>query len=118
MVRSPFLVAAAVAAFAAGCDRKVANGSVDGAQVFAAACASCHGPRGEPSESMIASLRVRDLTDPAFRARATRDLIVNQVRHGSANKLMPSFTGALDDAQMAAVADFVLTLPVKTVPAK
>ena len=115
MVRPLILLAASMAILVA-CDRKVAGGAVDGAQVFAAACATCHGPGGVPPASMVASLRVRDLTDLAFRARASRDLIVNQVRRGSENKLMPSFTGALSDAQMNAVADYVLTLPVKTAP--
>jgi len=70
-------------------------------------CTSCHGPTGKPSESMAAQLNVRDLTDPAWRAKATPTLVEHQVRTGSANKLMPSFTGALSDAQIKAVAAYV-----------
>src|SRR5688572_12059465 len=105
MLRFPVLTAVVLLS---ACEAKVAGGSVDGGQVFASACASCHGPAGSPSESMKAQLGVRDLTSAEFRARATRDLVLNQIRIGSANKLMPSFTGALSDAQMQAVADFVL----------
>src|SRR5262245_41780999 len=96
---------------AAACDRPVAGGSADGAQVFASACATCHGAGGTPPEAMAVALGVRDLNAAEFRARATRDLIEHQVRTGSANKKMPSFTGALSDAQIAAVADYVLRLP-------
>jgi mono/diheme cytochrome c family protein len=108
MSRFPVLVMLLVAA---GCEAKVAGGVVDGGKVFASACASCHGPAGAPPESMRAQLGVRDLTSAEFRARASREMIVNQVRLGSKNKLMPAFTGALSDAQMIAVADFVLGLP-------
>jgi mono/diheme cytochrome c family protein len=97
-------------AAAAACGGSVAGGSTDGAAVFAQACATCHGPNGAPPEAMIAKLGVRDLTAPEFRARVTRELVVHQVRTGSANKIMPSFEGALTDAQIEAVASYVVTL--------
>src|SRR5438445_8190164 len=78
--------------FAAACDRSVAGGSTDGAAVFARACATCHGPKGEPDPSKIG---VRNLTTPEFHARATVELVEKQVRNGSANHGMPSFDGAL-----------------------
>jgi len=105
----PLLLAAVLTV--AACDTKVAGGSVDGAKVFAAACASCHGPGGTPPASMAAQLGVRDLTSAEFRGRASADLIVAQVRNGSKNKVMPSFAGALSDEQIAAVAAFVMALP-------
>jgi mono/diheme cytochrome c family protein len=108
MPRFPVLV---MALLVAGCEAQVAGGAVDGGKVYASACASCHGPAGAPPESMRAQLGVRDLTSAEFRARSSRDLILTQVRLGSKNKLMPSFSGALSDAQMIAVADFVLGLP-------
>jgi len=94
----------------AACSNEVAGGKADGKAVFAETCARCHGPSGKPSESMAAQLGVRDLTAPEFRARVSRELVENQVRKGSDNKLMPSFVGALSDAQIDAVADYVLTL--------
>jgi mono/diheme cytochrome c family protein len=81
--------------------------SVDGPTVFAAMCATCHGPRGKPPEAMVARLGVRDLTSLELRARVTEKLVEHQVRHGSANKLMPAFEGALSDAQIKAVAAWV-----------
>jgi mono/diheme cytochrome c family protein len=91
----------------AACHGDVAGGSVDGAQVFGSICASCHGPAGKPDQVMIERLGVRDLTSPEFRARVTPALVEAQVRGGSKNKLMPAFDGALSDAQIKAVADYV-----------
>jgi mono/diheme cytochrome c family protein len=96
-----------IAAVIAGCGGDVAGGAVDGAQVFASACATCHGPQGKPPEQMLTRLGVRDLTAPEFRARVTQGLVEAQVRGGSKNKLMPAFEGALSEAQITAVADFV-----------
>jgi mono/diheme cytochrome c family protein len=82
----------------------------DGKAVFQLMCASCHGADGRPPAAMAARLGVRDLTSREFRARITElgpELVEQQVRTGSKNKLMPSFAGAIDDAQIKAVAAFV-----------
>ena len=90
-----------------GCNRPVASGSVDGKEVFAAACVTCHGADGTPPASMAAQLGVRDLRSAEFRARVTTELVEHQVRVGSPNKLMPAFAGALTEPQISAVAAFV-----------
>jgi mono/diheme cytochrome c family protein len=92
--------------FAAAC-KDPTGGSKDGAKVFQTACAPCHGPTGKPEAAVVARMNVRDLTDPAFRQKITKDLVEKQVRTGSANKLMPSFVGALTDQQIDAVATYV-----------
>jgi len=99
----PLLLAAALAA----CRAHDSGGAVDGAQVFAHSCATCHGPEGKPPEPMVVQLNVRDLTSAELRARVTPALVENQVRNGSKNKLMPAFAGALSDAQIKAVAAYV-----------
>ena len=91
----------------AACNGDVAGGATDGPRVFASVCATCHGPSGKPTEAMIQRLNVRDLTAPEFRARVTPALVEAQVRNGSKNKIMPAFQGALDDAQIKAVAAYV-----------
>jgi mono/diheme cytochrome c family protein len=101
---------AIVVGAAAACNGSVAGGAKDGAAVFAQACATCHGPTGAPSADMAAKLGVRDLTTPEFHARVTKELVAHQVRTGSSNHIMPSFDGALTDAQIDAVAAYVLTL--------
>lgn len=101
-------LAAGLAIGGAGCNSPVATGSVDGKALFASACVTCHGPEGTPPASMAAQLGVRDLRSPEFRARATVALVEHQVRTGSKNKLMPSFAGALSEAQITAIATFVV----------
>ena len=91
----------------AACNGNVAGGATDGPKVFASVCSTCHGPTGKPTEAMIQRMGVRDLTAPDFRARVTPALVENQVRTGSKNKLMPSFAGALSDAQITSVAAYV-----------
>jgi cytochrome c oxidase cbb3-type subunit 3 len=91
----------------AACDGDVAGGAVDGAQIFQNICAACHGPGGKPNQMMAERLGVRDLTSPEFRARVSAGLVEAQVRGGSKNKLMPAYEGALNDAQIKAVAAFV-----------
>jgi mono/diheme cytochrome c family protein len=92
----------------AGCEKgRVADGGADGAQLFQSICASCHGPTGKPTEANVARLGVKDLTAPELRARVTPELVENQVREGSKNKLMPAFEGALSDEQIKAVAAYV-----------
>jgi mono/diheme cytochrome c family protein len=111
--RAGFAIARLAAAIAlagaglAGCNSDPAGGTKDGAAVFGMLCASCHGADGRPPAAMVARLNVRDLTAPDFRARVTPALVEQQVRHGSANKLMPAFEGAITDDQIRAVAAFV-----------
>ena len=91
----------------AACDQKVAGGHADGPQVYQSVCASCHGTDGKPTAAMAARLNVRDLSSPELRARVTPELVESQVRKGSDNKLMPSFSGALTDEQIKAVSAYV-----------
>src|SRR5262245_28454720 len=83
------------------------SGASDGRAVFQLLCATCHGADGRPPAAMVARLGVRDLTAPEFRARVTPALVEHQVRAGSTSKLMPSFEGAISDAQIAAVSAYV-----------
>jgi mono/diheme cytochrome c family protein len=106
-VAAAVAVAVAVAVASGGAGHDPSGGSRDGRAVFQAMCASCHGADGRPPVAMTARLGVRDLTAPEFRARATPATVEQQVRTGSKPKLMPSFEGAIDDAQITAVAAYV-----------
>jgi mono/diheme cytochrome c family protein len=79
----------------------------DGRALYQSMCANCHGPDGRPHAAMASRLGVRDLSAGEFRTRVTPGLVEQQVRTGSKSKLMPSFVGVLDDAQITAVAAFV-----------
>jgi mono/diheme cytochrome c family protein len=96
-----------LAVLATACKQDPTGGSTDGADVFVTMCASCHGTGGKPSATMVARIGVRDLTAPELRARITPSLVEQQVRRGSQNKLMPSFEGALTEAQIKAVSAYV-----------
>jgi mono/diheme cytochrome c family protein len=100
---------AVVASSLGGCGRDPASGGdpVTGRALFASMCANCHGPNGRPPAGMVAQLGVRDLTASEFRARVTPGLVEQQVRTGSKNKLMPSFQGVVDDAQITVIAAYV-----------
>ena len=89
------------------CKADPTGGSTEGASIYDSVCASCHGPTGKPTEANAARLGVKDLTDPALRARMTPASVEQQVRNGSPNKLMPAFSGALTDAQIEAISEFV-----------
>ena len=95
------VVAAACAACTSTADLK------DGRQVYDMVCVTCHGPTGTPDATMVAKLGVKDLRAPELRAKITTYMVENQVKHGSKNKQMPAFEGALSDVQIKAVADYV-----------
>ncbi|MGE0867663.1 MAG: cytochrome c [Kofleriaceae bacterium] len=90
--------------------------SIDGAKLFGSYCASCHGPRGKPDQVMAARLGVRDLTARDVRMRLTPELVESQIRNGSQNKQMPSFSSLLGDPQIKALAAYV-TSPAFVAPA-
>jgi len=91
----------------AACGASETSNSVDGKALFAEHCARCHGPEGRPDATMVARMNVRDLTSPELRERITPLLVEGQMRQGSKNGLMPSFTGGLRDEQFRAIAEYV-----------
>ncbi len=112
MARRPAFLAAALLCLAAGpgCSTEVAGGRADGAAIFSEVCARCHGPEGIPDEASVARLGVKPLVSPHVQRQLTDADIRNQILHGSSNKQMPSFAGALTDAQVEAIVRHVRTL--------
>jgi|ERR1043165_3032556 mono/diheme cytochrome c family protein len=100
----------------AACGKAVPADSKDAQAIFAAYCATCHGPDGRPPAAMVARLNVRDLTSQELRARISPELVEKQIRRGSENKLMPSFDGVLHDVQITAVAQWVASPSFVTPP--
>lgn len=94
----------------AACDNKIAGGSADGARVFDEACARCHGPQGIPEAGMVAQIGVKDLTTDHVQNSFSDADLRRQILKGSENMKMPSFDGALTDAQIEAVIKHVRTL--------
>jgi mono/diheme cytochrome c family protein len=77
----------------------VAEKPTDGKSIFAANCASCH---------TLADAGTTGTVGPNLdESRPPKDLVVDRVTNGQG--AMPSFKGALDPAQIEAVADYVST---------
>lgn len=79
----------------------------DGARLFAASCAGCHGANGRGEEAG------RDLTHPEFQASTSEQMILEVVSRGITPD-MPGFEATLTVEERWAVADYVrqLGLPV------
>lgn len=111
MVRlAVIVIALAVVTMAGACDRKVAGGSADGAEVFAQACASCHGPEGIPPAAMEARLGVKDLSAAELHQRLSDADLRRQIIEGSADNKMPAFGSVLSEAQLEALVAHVRSL--------
>jgi mono/diheme cytochrome c family protein len=88
--------------------RWVAADAGAGAPLYAGACASCHGERGEGKEGPA-------LANPRFLAAATDRYLVETIRRGRRGTSMPGFGAAspqhrtLADDEIAAVVAFIRT---------
>jgi len=69
------------------------------AQLFEAACASCHGPLGEGG---LAGVTLNHM------AATDRQLIIDAIRHGVG--AMPASSGGMSDEQIKALAEYVAGL--------
>lgn len=97
-----------------GCaDSKIAGGKADGPAIYRDACARCHGPEGIPTRGMAARTGVKSLQTLHVLNELSDQDIRHQILKGSASKTMPSFQGALSDAQLDAVVAHVKTLAAK-----
>ena len=83
-------------------DDKLAGGSTDGPKIFQDACARCHGAKGIPTAGMKARAGVKPLNSERAVGMSDEQLL-EQIRNGSKNRMMPSFQGALSDAQLKAL---------------
>lgn len=107
MIRSALLAALLCLA---GCRDQIAGGRADGAAIFSEVCARCHGPEGVPDAATVARLGVKPLDSDNVQHQLSDADIRRQILRGSENKQMPSFAGALSDAQVEAVISHVRTL--------
>jgi cytochrome c oxidase cbb3-type subunit 3 len=79
-----------------------------GARLYAGACASCHGARGEGKEGPA-------LANPRFLVSATDRYLTETIHRGRRGTSMPAFGSSspqhrvLDDAEIAAIVSFVRT---------
>jgi mono/diheme cytochrome c family protein len=79
--------------------------STDGAAVYKAKCAMCHGEDGVAKKMAAPS---RNLNDPKFQAEVSKEAIVTILTDGKGKK--KSMKDKLTPEEIAAVADYVKTM--------
>lgn len=77
-------------------------GAADGAGLYAANCASCHGKAGEGMGAVFPALAGND-------ALADADFVIRTVLNGVPGTAMPAFGGRFSDEEVAAVVSYVRT---------
>jgi len=99
--RSQFVLAAAVLLAGSVCFAE------DGAAIYKAKCAMCHGPTGTPSAGMAKMMGIKPVSDPAIRSISEAQ-VEAQVKNGK-GKMKP-FSGKLTDDQIKDVVTYFRTL--------
>ncbi|HKB79177.1 MAG TPA: cytochrome c, partial [Thermoanaerobaculia bacterium] len=84
-----------------------ADTGVDGAAVYKAKCAMCHGPDGKGQTAMGKSLKLRDLG--SAEVQKLTDAELNKIITDGKGK-MPAYKSKLDQASIDAVIAFIRTL--------
>ena len=79
----------------------------DGAAVFKAKCAMCHGADGSASTGMGKSMGLKPLSNPEVQKMSDADLTA-LVTNGKGK--MPAYKGKLSDDEISAVVKYVKTL--------
>ncbi len=82
----------------------------DGAAIFRASCASCHGEKGDGKGILVLDRPARSFVDGGFSFGNTHEAIFRTVTRGIIRTPMPGFAEALSDAQRHAVTDHVISL--------
>ena len=96
------LVLAALGALPSGVAK-----AADGAALYQANCAKCHGPGGKADTAAGRALKTPSLLDPKLAGADATPQIVQRVRENAKHKQV---SASLDDADLAAIAEFVRTL--------
>jgi mono/diheme cytochrome c family protein len=85
----------------------------DGAALYKANCAACHGQTGEPAAAMAKMFKgLKPFTDAATLSSVSEDSVVSIIENGI-KPGMKSFKGKLDKAQEGALAKYVKGLAKK-----
>jgi len=91
-----------------GCMALVSSAfAADGAAVFKAKCAMCHGADGSGSTGMGKSMGLKPLSGPDVQTMSDADLTA-LVSNGKGK--MPAYKGKLSDDEISAVVKYVRTL--------
>jgi len=77
-----------------------APGGLDGKVLFESVCARCHAVDGKGDPTAKLQLGVPDMTDPAWQAAHSDEVIKLTVHEGSKSKKMPALGDYFSDAQL------------------
>ncbi|MBK9125796.1 MAG: cytochrome c [Chloroflexi bacterium] len=91
----------------------IADPMAAGAQIFAARCATCHGPQGRGDGDLVASGQIDnipDMTDPTRRPGVTLEDYYEIITNGRIENLMPPWRDALSEDERRAVAQYAYSL--------
>lgn len=88
---------------------------IDVAALWSKNCSVCHGKDAKGDTKAGKNNKVSDLTDPAVKAKFDRARMIKGVKEGIKDETtgkdrMKPFAGKLDDAQIAALIDWVIAL--------
>jgi len=81
--------------------------AADGAALYKAKCASCHGVNGSGDTAMGKAMKLRDLRSPEVQKQTDADL--TKVTADGKGK-MPAYKGKLTDAEISALVAHMRTL--------
>ena len=81
--------------------------AADGAAIFKAKCAMCHGPNGDASSGMAKSMGLKALSSPDVQKTSVADMTA-VVTNGKGK--MPAMKGKLTDDEITAVVTYVKSL--------
>lgn len=87
------------------------SSQTDGASIFSAQCAVCHGADGKG----MAARNTPDFTDPKLQASLSDAEILQIIKRGKPGTAMPAWSGKLPDQDLSAVAGYIRALGGKGV---
>lgn len=93
------------------------EGDRSGEQVYKQLCAVCHGENGDGKGLIPLDRPARSFIDGGFSFGNTQTAIARTVSAGIGGTPMPGFGAALSDAELKAVADYVIAFGPKQPPA-
>ena len=113
LVLSPATVLRALAADEAAPEEAGDTGGATGiAAVWNKNCASCHGKDGKGQTKAGKTKKVKDLTDPAVRAKFNRDEMIKTTKEGikddAGKERMKPYAEKLSEADIAGLTDYIM----------
>src|SRR4051812_32969439 len=88
------------------------------ADIWKTSCAMCHGKDGSAQTWLGKRNKVRDLTDPAWKSKASASEIQDAIRDGRAGTKMKSFESKMSASQLVALSQWVQKLGTPEVAQK